>query len=92
MMSLCGHMDGANAAGVISRLHEMETRGECVNVRMLDITGADLIGIGIPEGRRMGEVLDALLECVITRRVENERGALLLFAEEFSKTRDRGTQ
>ena len=85
MMSLCGRMDAADADAVILRLREMEARGECVNVRMLDITGADLIGIGIPAGKRMGEILDALLEGVITERVKNERGALLLFAEDFSK-------
>ena len=85
MMSLCERMDAADADAVILRLRDMEANGECVNVRMLDITGADLIDIGIPAGRRMGEVLDALLEGVITERVENERGALLLYAEEFLK-------
>ncbi len=65
------------ASKATARLSEMERGGECVNVRGLALTGRELLELGIPEGERVGEILEALLEEVVTGRLKNERAALL---------------
>ena len=39
--------------------------GDCLKIRDLHITGKDLIAMGVPQGRRIGEILNALFEEVV---------------------------
>lgn len=57
----------------------------CVSLRDLKINGKDLRGIGVPDGRRMGEILSALLEEVLDDRLPNERETLLRAAEKMKE-------
>lgn len=75
-----GLMSEADAKDVTAVLRGMEAANECVTVRQLAVTGGELIERGIPEGERLGIILEALLEEVITGRVPNEREALMEFA------------
>ncbi len=59
-----------------------ETENDCVSPAGLRVTGTDLKELGVPEGRAVGEMLEHLLELVITDREANERENLLRLAKE----------
>lgn len=46
-------------------------------VKDLTINGRDLMALGIPQGPRIGEILNQLLDAVIDQKIPNERDALL---------------
>lgn len=50
---------------------------DAFSVKMLAISGTDVMKAGIPEGPDIGRALDRLLEAVVEERLPNERGALL---------------
>ena len=52
-------------------------------ISMLDITGKDLMDIGISKGPKIGEVLEFLLKRVIENPLNNEKSSLLRLAKEF---------
>ena len=52
-------------------------------ISMLDITGKDLMDIGISKGPKIGEVLEFLLKKVIENPMNNEKSILLRLAKEF---------
>ena len=54
---------------------------ECFAPNDLALRGSDLIGLGVPEGKHIGDILRLLLDMVIDGEVENERGTLLRQAE-----------
>ncbi|MGN1148571.1 MAG: CCA tRNA nucleotidyltransferase [Lachnospiraceae bacterium] len=51
--------------------------GECVSLKTLAISGKDLIEAGIAPGKRMGEILDGLLQEVLEDPSKNTREYLL---------------
>lgn len=51
--------------------------GECVSLKMLAVNGRDIIDMGITDGKRIGEILNLLLEKVIDGEVENEKDKLI---------------
>ena len=51
---------------------------ECVSLSELAVTGADLMAQGIPAGKRMGEVLNGLLELVLEDPELNKKEKLFL--------------
>jgi len=56
---------------------------ECFSLKDLAINGRDVIALGVPEGRRVGEILNQLLGEVMEERLENEQGALMGRAKEI---------
>lgn len=50
---------------------------ECFDFSTLDVTGDDLVSFGIPQGKKVGETLNFLLNEVIEERVDNQKAALL---------------
>ena len=60
-------------------LEEIVSSGECVNREELAVGGADLTALGIPEGKRVGAALDALLDFVLENPGDNTREKLLGF-------------
>ena len=52
----------------------------CFSRRQLAVNGHDLEQAGIPPGREMGTLLQALLEEVIAQRLPNEKEPLLAWA------------
>lgn len=56
---------------------------QCVSLKDLDITGKDLIALGLQPGPRMGEILAAALEHVLDEPEDNTRE----FLEEFCRSR-----
>lgn len=53
----------------------------CFSLRQLCVNGGDLLRLGIPEGKQIGKMLQALLEAVMDGRVENKKEALLAYLE-----------
>lgn len=64
--------------------HEIMERGECVSLKTLAVTGADLIKAGVKPGPMMGSILKELLEMVVDRPENNTKEILL---EEVKKKR-----
>ncbi len=60
---------------------EIIEKNECFSLKNLAVSGADLISAGFEPGKKMGEILDFLLEKVIEGEVQNEKEALLSFAK-----------
>ena len=58
-------------------LREMDTREGTLTLKTLAIKGGDLIALGIPRGRRVGEILNRLLELVLAGELPNDREKLL---------------
>lgn len=58
---------------------EMLADDEVFGLKDLAITGADLIAAGTPQGKQIGDALNAALEEVIEERLPNEKEALLAF-------------
>ncbi len=52
-------------------------KGDCLSLKQLAVTGKDLLELGVPQGRQIGEILGRLLEQVIEDPGKNERGYLL---------------
>ena len=53
---------------------------QCVSLRMLAVSGKDLIAIGMKPGREIGEMLNFLLEKVLDEPDYNKREYLLKLA------------
>lgn len=55
--------------------------GDCFSLRQLAVNGHDMAALGL-EGRKIGEMLQILLDAVLDGVLENDRAALLAWAEE----------
>ena len=55
-----------------------------ISIKDLAIDGNDLIALGF-EGKEIGKLLNAALEAVIEGKIENEKGKIIAFAENFQK-------
>lgn len=57
--------------------------GECVSLKMLAVTGRDLLDNGFAQGKQIGAVLNQLLEIVLEEPEKNNREYLLEKAKEY---------
>ncbi len=62
---------------------EILNQQQCVSLKNLAISGNDLIALGVPQGKKIGEILSKLLEEVIEDPLCNEYGYLLERANIF---------
>lgn len=62
---------------VEQKLNTVLEEGQCFSREKLAINGGDLLKLGVPQGKRIGEMLDTLLNLVIEERLPNQRTALL---------------
>ena len=49
----------------------------CFSLASLDIDGNDIINLGIPRGKKIGVILNKLLELVINEKLANEKQILI---------------
>ena len=61
---------------------KVKAAGQCVSLKTLAVTGKDLMAMGIPEGPKLGQTLNELLELVLEHPEWNEKERLL---EELQK-------
>ena len=63
------------------RLYEIGKKvmeeNQCFSLKQLDIKGDDLIALGIPRGKKLGDILNTLLDAVIDGKVENQNKKLI---------------
>ena len=62
---------------------DITARNECFSKRQLALNGDDLIALGIPRGKRIGQILDAALEEVTAGNIENEKNSLVEFVKKL---------
>ena len=81
-------LDFRRAAGTESReqweqlkflTEEIRQSGDCISLKMLAVTGADLIAAGVKPGRELGEMLNHMLEDVLQYPEHNTKEYLLRF-------------
>ena len=72
-------------ARIPSVMEEIRVEDACLSLRTLAIGGDDLMALGVPKGKQIGELLHALLDDVIEERLPNEKEALLQAAKERIK-------
>ncbi len=65
---------------IMSLYHSAKDKGECMNLKELAVNGQDLVNIGFKEGKRIGIILDILLESVIEDPDMNTKEKLLRLA------------
>lgn len=68
---------------VEKRARDLLAQTPCLTLSALAIGGDDLILLGIPRGKKIGEMLSAALSAVIDGKVENEREALLALVKKM---------
>lgn len=66
-------------------MDEIRAEDACLSLRTLAVGGDDLMALGIPKGKAVGQMLQILLDEVIEERLPNEKDALIGFAEEHIK-------
>ena len=78
-----------DAVKILDIIDEIEREGECVSLKTLAIGGDELMNLGIPKGKIIGEILKELLDLVICEELPNESLMLLEKAKElyFKRTR-----
>lgn len=64
-------------------VEDIKAQNQCVNLKMLNINGRDLISIGFLKGKQIGEVLNHLLDLVIEDPALNKKEILLERAKAF---------
>ena len=64
-------------------LYEVVRNGECYRVRDLNINGKDIISLGVTDGKKIGDILNYLLNKVIEEEIPNEKGILIETAQEY---------
>jgi len=81
-LSLCG-LDANTAAQLYHLVARSEIEDDCISLRQLALSGDDLISLGVPRGREVGDALNTLLEQVILRPELNTREQLADIVEKI---------
>lgn len=71
-------------AALRAEAERLTAENACCRVRQLAVNGRDLMAAGVRPGPGLRQVLNALLEAVITGQTPNEKDALLAAAAQFS--------
>ena len=62
---------------LLAMLAALREADACMSLKQLAVSGSDLMQLGIPQGKAIGEMLNRLLEAVMEGSLPNEREALL---------------
>ena len=87
LTALCSarHPEQAEAfAALRAEAERLTAENACCRVSQLAVNGRDLMAVGVRPGPGLRQVLNALLEAVITGQTPNEKDALLAAAAQFS--------
>ena len=87
LTALCSarHPEQAGAfAALRAEAEQLTAENACCRVSQLAVNGRDLMAAGVRPGPGLRQVLNALLETVITGQTPNEKDALLAAAAQFS--------
>ena len=64
-------------------MEQLRQEDACLHIRDLEVSGQDLMSMGITPGPRLGEILKKLLQLVQEEQLPNEKNALLKYVEEL---------
>lgn len=87
MADILAHTKGTQASRVDkcnmvkAVLEQVIEEEQCFSISDLAINGHDIMDLGVPEGKRVGEILKKLLDVVISEDIENEHTALVEYAK-----------
>lgn len=70
-------------------MKEILASNQCYNLRTLAINGQDLLDAGMPKGKRIGMILNKVLNEVIEGKLENKKDILLNYVYGLQKTVDK---
>ena len=90
LTALCSarHPEQAEAfAALRAEAEQLTAENACCRVSQLAVNGRDLMAAGARPGPGLRQMLNALLEAVITGQTPNEKDALLAAAAQFSASR-----
>lgn len=73
---------GERVGDIIDLLDKIVQSGKCIKREQLAISGSDIIALGVKPSQQVGEILDTLFEEVLTKKIDNDRYALLKKVEE----------
>lgn len=65
-------------------LNEIINKKDCTTLKELAINGSDLVRLGVPQGKRIGEILSTLLDEVLDGILPNSAAALSARAKELA--------
>lgn len=66
-------------------LNEVIAQEQCFSLKHLAISGKDILALGVPQGKQIGEVLNKILDEVIAGELVNERPVLLERAKSIAR-------
>lgn len=87
MADILAHTKGTQASRVDkcnmvkAVLEQVIEEEQCFSISDLAINGHDIMDLGVPEGKRVGEILKKLLDVVISEDIGNEHTALVEYAK-----------
>ncbi len=61
---------------------ELLSEAPCFSIKSLAINGNDIINLGIPQGKKVGEILNAAFSAVLNEEIPNEKNAILKYISE----------
>lgn len=70
----------AESDRLLAMLAMLREADACMSLKQLAVSGDDLLAIGIPQGKAVGQMLNRLLEAVMDGSLPNEHDALLAYA------------
>lgn len=89
MADILAHAEGTQESRIErcialgSIMSEVLEAEQCFALKDLQINGRDIMNLGIEQGKRVGEILNSLLDEVISGALENEHNALMQRAVEL---------
>lgn len=69
-------------------INEIKEEKQCLKLSDLKVNGYDIIKLGY-KGKKIGEVLDYLLDLVIDDKIKNERDSLMAMALNYRTLNDK---
>lgn len=85
-------LNGSPAAKLLlefkERIEKEEQKKSALSLKSLAVNGKDLIGIGIPSGKELGDILNELFETVLEDPAQNEKETLLKIARKIYENRN----
>ena len=89
MADILAHAEGTQESRIErcialgSIMSEVLGAEQCFTLKDLQINGRDIMNLGMEQGKRVGEILNSLLDEVISGALENEHNALMQRAVEL---------
>ena len=95
MADILAHAEGTQESRIERRnavrelVDSVIAEEQCFSIKDLEISGTDIIDMGVPQGKLVGEVLNYLLDKVISGELNNDRFDLLNEAGDYLESKDR---